>query len=43
LYEDPDHVFMTWHENASEQSRVVLIRGRLNRSLSAMGGSGHAK
>ncbi len=28
-YEDPDHVFMVWHENLGEQSRMVLIRGRL--------------
>ena len=42
LYEDPDHVFVTWHENSSEQSRVVMIRGRLSGSLPAVGGNGRA-
>lgn len=37
LYENPDHVFAAWHENTEEKSRVVMIRGRLNASLSAMG------
>jgi hypothetical protein len=40
LYEDPDHVFVVWHENADEHSRVVMIRGRLNPSLPAAGRSG---
>jgi hypothetical protein len=34
LYEDPDHVFVVWHENGDEHPRVVMIRGRLNGSLS---------
>jgi hypothetical protein len=38
LYEDPDHVFVVWHENGVEQSRVVLIRGRLNGDAHATGG-----
>jgi hypothetical protein len=42
LYEDPDHVFVTWHENTGEQSRVVMIRGRLTGSNSEAGGNGHA-
>ena len=42
LYEDPDHVFVTWHENLGEQSRLVLIRGRLNGTGSEAGGSGRA-
>jgi hypothetical protein len=42
LYEDPDHVFVVWHENSGGQSRVVMIRGRLNASSSAAGGDGHA-
>jgi hypothetical protein len=42
LYEDPDHVFVTWHENLGEQSRLVLIRGRLNGMASETGGNGRA-
>jgi hypothetical protein len=42
LYEDPDHVFVTWHENMGEQSRLVLIRGRLNGTASETGGHGRA-
>jgi len=41
LYEDPDHVFVVWHENADGQSRAILIRGRLNASA-ASGGDRHA-
>ena len=41
LYEDPDHVFVVWHENADEHSRVVMIRGRLNATQTSAGG-GHA-
>ena len=39
LYEDPDHVFVVWHENGEEQSRVVMIRGRVNGSASTSGGN----
>ena len=28
LYEEPDHVFVAWHENGDGRSRVVLVRGR---------------
>ena len=42
LYEDPDHVFMVWHEDSDQQSRVVMLRGRLPGSLTAMGGNVHA-
>lgn len=42
LYEGPDKVFVAWHENSGEQSRVVLIRGRLSGSLPAPGGNGRA-
>ena len=38
LYEDPDHVFVVWHENVDEHPRVVLIRGRLNGPAPATGG-----
>ena len=41
LYEDPDHVFIAWHENTEGQSRVVMIRGRLNEPPST--GGDHAK
>jgi hypothetical protein len=40
LYEDPDHVFVAWHENTEGLSRVVMIRGRLNGSMTATGGGG---
>jgi hypothetical protein len=30
LYEDPDHVFVVWHETSDEHSHVVMIRGRQN-------------
>ena len=42
LYEDPDHVFVTWHENSGEQSRVVIIRGRQNGTPQAIGDNGRA-
>jgi hypothetical protein len=42
LYEDPDHVFVTWHENLGEQSRLVLIRGRLTAPTSGTGVNGRA-
>src|ERR1051326_4663526 len=42
LYEDPDHVFVTWHENTGEQSRVVMIRGRISRRAELVGDSSHA-
>ena len=35
LYEEPDHVFVVWHENGDEQSRVVMIRGRVNTASAA--------
>ena len=38
LYEDPDHVFVVWHENSNDHSRVVMIRGRLNGAMPAKGG-----
>jgi hypothetical protein len=38
LYEDPDHVFVIWHENSDEESRVVMIRGRSNGPTPATGG-----
>jgi hypothetical protein len=43
LYEDPDHVFVVWHENADEHPRVAMIRGRLNGQMTATGGGGRAK
>jgi hypothetical protein len=39
LYEDPDHVFIIWHENGEEQSRIVMIRGRVNGAASTNGGN----
>ena len=39
LYEDPDHVFVVWHENGEEQSRVVMIRGRVSGAASVSGGN----
>lgn len=38
LYEDPDHVFVVWHENSAEHPRVVMIRGRLNGAMPSRGG-----
>jgi hypothetical protein len=42
LYEDPDHVFLAWHENLGEKSQLVLIRGRSNTASSETGGNGRA-
>ena len=38
LYEDPDHVFVVWHENGDEESRVVMIRGRVSEAAPNTGG-----
>jgi hypothetical protein len=42
LYEEPDKVFVAWHETSTEQPRVVMIRGRFSGSLPAAGGKGRA-
>ena len=38
LYEDPDHVFVVWHENADEHPRVIMIRGRQSGPIPATEG-----